>query len=129
MRFLSYIECMEKLQRLLIISLCLWSGCAYAQPQTILASWYGGGEYLGAHTSSGQRFDPRALTAAHRSFPFGTKLHVTNLSNHRSTVVVINDRGPAAWTGRSLDLSKAAAKELGMLQSGQAKVTIEPMNQ
>lgn len=120
---------MRTFHRLLIICLCLWSGCVKAQPQTILASWYGGGEYLGAHTSSGQRFDPRALTAAHRSLPFGTRLRVTNLSNHHTTIVVVNDRGPAAWTGRSLDLSKAAAMEIGMINMGQARVTIEEIKQ
>jgi rare lipoprotein A len=98
-----------------------------SQAETVRASWYGGNskERLSTHTASGQRFNSSALTAAHRSLPFGTRLQVTNISNHRSTIVTVNDRGPAAWTGRSLDLSKAAAAQIGMLGSGIAKVSIE----
>ncbi len=88
-----------------------------------LASWYGGGPKRyepNSHTANGERFNKWDLTAAHRSLPFGTRLLVTN--GGRSVVVRINDRGPASWTGRSLDLSKGAASQLGMIGSGTAHV-------
>jgi rare lipoprotein A len=97
-----------------------------AQSQEVKASWYGeSGEHLSLYTSSGVRFNPRLLTAAHRSLPFGTHLRVTNLTNHRSIIVIVNDRGPAASTGRSLDLTKAAASKIGMLEAGIALVNVE----
>ncbi len=89
------------------------------------ASWYGGGERLRAHTASGQRFNPEERTAAHRTLPLGTKARVTNLLNGRETVVTINDRGPALWTGRSLDLSRQAAVDLNMIHGGEARVKME----
>ncbi len=89
----------------------------------MLASYYGGGEYLNRRTASGARFDPRALTAAHRSLPFGTRLLVSH--GGRTVVVTVNDRGPAAWTGRSLDLSRAAAAHLAMLGAGVARVQVQ----
>ncbi len=73
----------------------------------------------GRHTASGQRFDPHGLTAAHRTFPFGTRLLVINPHNGKSVTVTINDRGPFV-RGISLDLSLAAAKVIGM--SGTAAV-------
>lgn len=81
------------------------------------ASWYA----LHSQTASGERMDPTELTAAHRSLPFGTKLKVTNQKNGKSVVVRINDRGPFI-KGRVIDLSKAAARELGFIQSGVAKI-------
>jgi rare lipoprotein A len=84
------------------------------------ASWYS----LPANiTASGERMDPNELTAAHRSLPFGTKVLVENLSNGRSVVVRINDRGPFVG-GRIIDLSKAAAESIGMLGTGTAQVRI-----
>ena len=77
------------------------------------ASWYA----LTSQTASGERMNPNELTAAHRSLPFGTKVLVENLNNGRSVVVRINDRGPFIG-GRVIDLSKAAAAQIGMLQSG-----------
>nr|MDJ0983204.1 septal ring lytic transglycosylase RlpA family protein [Kiloniellales bacterium] len=71
------------------------------------ASWYGPG-FQGRKTASGVRFNMNALTAAHRSLPFGTQVRVTNVENGRTVVVTINDRGPFAG-GRIIDLSKAAA--------------------
>jgi len=68
--------------------------------------------------------NPSTLTAAHRSMPFGTRIKVTNRHNGRSVVVRINDRGPFI-RGRVLDLSKAAAQNIGMIQSGAAKVCYE----
>jgi rare lipoprotein A len=96
-----------------------------ADAQIVRASWYGGGERLSAHTSSGEIFRPMGQTAAHRTLPFGTLLRVSSLSTGRSTVVRINDRGPAAATGRALDLSHGAALALGIASSGEAKVAIE----
>jgi rare lipoprotein A len=94
-----------------------------AQGNMAVASWYGGGPHRyepNSHTASGERFNKWDLTAAHRSLPFGTRLLVTH--GGRSVVVRVNDRGPASWTGRSLDLSKGAAQQLGMLSSGTARV-------
>lgn len=75
-------------------------------------SWYGPG-FHGRKTASGERFNQNAHTAAHRRLPFGTRVKVTNLRNHRSTVVRITDRGPYI-RGRVIDLSKAAARSIGM---------------
>ena len=87
-----------------------------------LASWYGSEN--GRQTSSGERFDPHKLTAAHRHLPFGTIVRVTNRLNGLSVDVRINDRGPYA-KGRVLDLSEAAADTLDMKKSGTAPVKIE----
>ncbi|MGB3899725.1 MAG: septal ring lytic transglycosylase RlpA family protein [Mesorhizobium sp.] len=81
------------------------------------ASWYA----LHSKTASGERMNPSALTAAHRSLPFGTKVKVTNKNNGKSVVVRINDRGPFI-RGRVLDLSKGAARELGFVQSGHTSI-------
>jgi len=86
------------------------------------ASWYA----LSSKTASGERMNPNALTAAHRSLPFGTKVLVENLNNGRSVVVRINDRGPFVG-GRIIDVSKAAAAQIGMLLSGTANVRITPV--
>ena len=87
------------------------------------ASWYGPG-FHGRRTASGETFNQNALTAAHRSLPFGTKVKVTNLRNGRSVVVRINDRGPYAG-GRIVDLSAAAARVIGMKSSGVAPVRMQ----
>ncbi|MBD8686113.1 MULTISPECIES: septal ring lytic transglycosylase RlpA family protein [Rhizobium/Agrobacterium group] len=84
------------------------------------ASWYA----LTSKTASGERMNPSNLTAAHRSLRFGTKVKVTNARNGKAVVVRINDRGPFI-KGRVLDLSKAAAKDIGMVSSGTAKVCYE----
>lgn len=81
-----------------------------------LASWYGG-QFHGRRTASGERFDMHALTAAHRTLPFGTVVRVRSLVNGKTVEVRINDRGP--FIGRRvIDLSRAAAKALGLLDSG-----------
>jgi len=104
-------------------------GCAYAPTyigrpyQEGLASYYGE-KFHGRKTASGEVFNMYEMTAAHRTLPFGTYVRVTNLENGRSVVVRINDRGPFA-KGRIIDLSYAAAKRLGMVHSGVAKVRIE----
>lgn len=76
-------------------------------------------------TASGERFNPNALTAAHRTLPLGTHVRVTNQQNGRSVEVRINDRGPFGGKGRIIDLSKAAARELHMLDAGVVPVTVE----
>jgi rare lipoprotein A len=91
--------------------------------QVGLASWYGNQEQ-GRLTASGQRFDSRKLTAAHRTLPLDTKVKVTNLENGKSVEVKVNDRGPYI-PGRVLDLSTEAAKLLGMEKEGLALVRIE----
>lgn len=83
----------------------------------VIASWYG--SESGTQTASGERFNPNAMTAAHRTLPFGTVLHVHNPANGRSVTVRINDRGPFI-KGRSLDLSHGAARVIGL--SGVGKV-------
>ncbi len=87
------------------------------------ASWYGPG-FHGRLTASGEVFNENAQTAAHREWPFGTKVLVTNLRNGKSTVVTINDRGPYV-EGRHIDLSRAAAREVGMIDAGVVEVKME----
>ncbi|HJS12390.1 septal ring lytic transglycosylase RlpA family protein [Sphingopyxis sp.] len=87
-----------------------------------MASYYGN-ELAGNRTASGERFDPGQLTAAHRSLPFGSRVRVTNTSNGDSVIVRINDRGPFA-RGRVIDVSHAAAREIGMHRSGTARVKL-----
>lgn len=87
------------------------------------ASWYGPG-LQGKPTASGDAFDQNALTAAHPTLPLETEATVTNLENGRTVEVEINDRGPFV-PDRVIDLSKAAAEELGMTDSGTAEVRIE----
>jgi rare lipoprotein A len=89
--------------------------------QTGVASVYGGDRHRGAKTANGERVSPEQLTAAHRSYPFGTKVRVTNLRNGRSVVVRINDRGPFV-RGRVIDVTPAAARALGF--SGLTKVSL-----
>jgi rare lipoprotein A (peptidoglycan hydrolase) len=90
--------------------------------QSGMASYYG--SESGSQTASGQRFNPSAMTAAHRTLPFGTKVRVTNKNNGRSVIVTINDRGPFI-RGRIIDLSTAAAGVIGMKGAGVARVTVE----
>jgi len=87
------------------------------------ASWYGPG-FHGQKTANGEVYDQNSFTAAHKSLKFGTLLKITNLKNSKSVVVRINDRGPYIH-GRDLDLSKAAALELGMVRKGVAKIKVE----
>ncbi len=90
-----------------------------------MASFYG--YESGSRTASGERFNPEALTAAHRSLPFGTRVRVTNMWNGRSVIVRITDRGPFIG-GRVIDLSTNAARQLGMISSGVASVQLEVLN-
>jgi rare lipoprotein A len=91
--------------------------------ETGVASWYGG-EFHGRQTSSREVYDMNDMTAAHRTLPFGTYLMVTNLDNDRSAVVRINDRGPFV-KGRIIDLSYAAARVLGIVGPGTARVRLD----
>lgn len=88
-----------------------------ATPNCGRASWYA----LTSKTASGERMNPAGMTAAHRTLPLGSKVRVTNQTNGKSLVVRINDRGPFI-KGRVLDLSKGAAKQLGFVGAGHAKV-------
>jgi len=100
------------------------SACAKsAKKMDGLASVYAN-KFIGRKTSSGQKFCQNKLTAAHRSLPLGTKVLVTNVHNSKSVEVSINDRGP--WrSGRVIDLSTAAAEQLGMKKTGNALVKLE----
>ena len=90
--------------------------------QSGVASYYAD-KFNGRRTANGERFDNSAMTAAHRSLPFGTLLEVTNMRNGRKVVVRVNDRGPYTHA-RVLDLSKNAARQLGMHHSGTAQVKV-----
>lgn len=90
-----------------------------ASAQCGKASWYA----LHSRTANGERMNPSAMTAAHRSLPFGSRIRVVNRANGKSVVVRINDRGPFI-RGRIIDLSKAAAGRIGMIGSGHAPVCI-----
>jgi rare lipoprotein A len=87
------------------------------------ASYYGN-ELAGNRTASGERFNPRAFTAAHRTLPLGSKLRVTNKSNGKSVVVRINDRGPFT-KARLIDVSFAAAQELNLIRAGRGDVRLD----
>lgn len=91
--------------------------------QSGLASWYGR-QFNGRPTASGERFDMHGLTAAHRSLPLNCYIRVTNQDNGKSVIVKVNDRGPFHGN-RILDLSYAAAKEIGIMNRGVGNVTIE----
>lgn len=89
------------------------------------ATWYGGGHH-GGPTASGERYNKRAMTAAHRTLPMNTRVRVTNKKNNRSVVVRINDRGPyGKKRERIIDVSEAAAEQLNMIKAGVVPVTVE----
>jgi rare lipoprotein A len=88
-----------------------------------VASWYGA-KFHGRTTASGEPYDMNAMTAAHPSLPFGTKVRVTNLENGRAVVLRINDRGPFAKR-RIIDVSRHAAEHLGFLGADLARVRVE----
>jgi rare lipoprotein A len=101
----------------------LEQGSTLARPAVGVASYYAR-EHEGRRTASGERYDMHAMTAAHPSLPFGTRVRVTNLDNGRRAVVRINDRGPFR-RGRIIDVSYAAARELKMIGPGTARVRID----
>jgi rare lipoprotein A len=93
----------------------------------VAASFYGGpGSNLSSKTASGESFDDSAMTAAHRTLPFGTKVRLVNPKNEKSVVVRVNDRGPFV-AGREIDISHGAAEQLGIINSGVAylRMTVE----
>lgn len=96
------------------------------RPLAGLASWYGS-VWNGRKTASGEDFDETQLTAAHKSLPLGTLVRVTNLHSMRSVIVRINDRGALA-PDRVIDLSSAAAREIGMLEKGLEQVSLEVLH-
>lgn len=96
---------------------------AFAQVQTGKASFYAD-KFDGVTTASGEKYRHNKLTGAHKTLPFGTRVRVTNLANNQSVEVVINDRGP--WVeGRIIDVSRAAAEQLGFVNKGLAEVKLE----
>ncbi|GEM_PF-6196689 len=92
-----------------------------------IASWYGT-NMKGQLTASGEKYDPKTLTAASRTFPLGTELNVINLKNNQDVTVTVNDRGPY-YGKRIIDMSVAAAHELGMEKAGLANVCVQNMEQ
>jgi rare lipoprotein A len=102
------------------------SAAAHGYKDSGLASYYAK-RHAGRRTASGERYDPSALTAAHRTLPFGTRIEVTNLNNGKSTVVRVNDRGPHV-RGRIIDLSRNAANSIGMLSDGVTRVQIKALD-
>jgi rare lipoprotein A len=117
-------------KRLVAIGCALAAACggeASRTPTTHtgVASWYGPG-FHGRKTTSGEVYDQNGHTAAHKSWPLGTQVRVTNLDNGRTTEVRINDRGPFV-SGREIDLSYAAARELDMIGPGTCNVKLEPL--
>ncbi len=88
-----------------------------------IASWYGPG-FKGSRTASGEKFDPKALTAAHPTLPFGTLVEVSRQDKKKSVIVVVTDRGPYV-AGRSIDLSRAAARRLHMSYLGAVPVKMQ----
>ncbi|HEB76050.1 MAG TPA: septal ring lytic transglycosylase RlpA family protein [Nitrospirae bacterium] len=113
----------------LIVVVMLLQACASSRQEVrpedryMVASWYGK-KFHGRLTASGERYNMYAHTAAHKTLPFGTRLKVTNPENGRSVVVKINDRGPFI-RGRDIDLSYGAAKKIGLIGRGTARVRVE----
>lgn len=108
---------------LLVFQFNTYSFAEAGYTQTGIASWYGR-RWHGKKTASGKKFNMHRHTAAHKSLPFGTKVKVTNLKNGRSVNVLITDRGPFI-KNRIIDLSRAAAIELGIMRKGLGLVRIE----
>lgn len=116
-----------------VLAVVLLAGCASSRGSSGrggttagVASYYAH-KYHGRTTASGERFDMRAMTAAHRTLPFGTRVRVTNRENGKSVIVRINDRGPFV-KGRLIDLSLAAAKKLDMVDAGLAQVELRTID-
>ncbi len=112
------------MSKFFILGACI--GMSFLSLPAQAQSWSGKASYYSGrgHTASGGHVG--SLTAAHRSLPFGTKVRVTNLSNGRSAVVTINDRGPFV-RGRIIDVSKGAAGVLGMRHAGVARVRVSTL--
>jgi rare lipoprotein A len=115
---------MKKIYPLLL--LIFIAGTAFSQVQTGKASFYAD-KFEGVQTASGEKYKRKKMTGAHKTLPFGTKVRITNLQNNKTVEIVINDRGPYV-EGRIVDVSKAAAEELGMLNQGIAEVRLEVLD-
>ena len=115
----------QKAYIILLLAIFCLLPCTAQKKQHGKASYYSK-KSTGARTASGQRLHHDSLTCAHRFYPFGTMLKVTNLNNDKSVIVKVIDRGPFG-RGRIIDLSYAAAKEIGMLAQGVATVKVEMM--
>jgi rare lipoprotein A len=105
-----------------VLCLFLLSSCARRITQTGKASYYAD-KFNGRKTANGEIFNNNDLTAAHKTLPFGTRVKVTNVNNGKSVKVRINDRGPFV-AGRSIDLSKKAAQQIGMVNKGVGDVKL-----
>lgn len=121
-----------KIKIAVILSLSIATGlcaCSTARQEVtpessyVVASWYGP-DFHGRPTSSGEIFNMYSMTCAHRAYPFGTILKVTNTANKKTVECIVNDRGPFV-EGRDLDLSYAAAKEIGVIGPGTGRVFVE----
>lgn len=114
-----------KLLHFVIVIACitLLSSCGKFITETGKASYYGD-DFNGKKTANGQTFNKNALTAAHKTLPFGTVVKVTNISNGKTVTVVINDRGPYV-KGRIIDLSEKAAASIDMINQGVAQVKLK----
>ena len=94
-----------------------------------IASWYSEADpWINRHTASGEIFDDTKLTCASWDFPFGTRLKITNLSNGKSVICIVNDCGPAKRLGRSVDLTKAAFRKIADPRLGLVKVSVTPLS-
>jgi rare lipoprotein A len=109
---------------LTLICICLLTvGCAsqtVEQSKLAKTSWY----QMGTRTASGERYNPDGLTVAHKSYPFGTLLKLTNPDNNKTVIARVNDRGPFAH-GRELDASRGTARELGFISKGVTDLKVE----
>jgi len=127
---------MRILSAILVLSVLVCLGCASAPvqakqssstfAQTGKASYYAD-KYQGRSTASGEPYDKKAMTGAHRKLAFGTRVRVTNTQNGKSVIVRINDRGPFT-KGRIIDLSRAAFNAIGNTAAGVLPVSIEVVN-
>jgi rare lipoprotein A len=108
-----------------VVGIVMLSGCARKITETGMASYYGEGDgFKGRKTASGEVFNPKKLTAAHKTLPFGTVVKVINVSNGQQVKVRINDRGPFV-AGRVIDLSAQAARKIDMKKSGVVQVKLK----
>ncbi len=125
----------KRLKWSVLFIICMTVCCAPKKPPIVeyfpegaqkgVASWYGP-DFHGRPTASGEIYNMYDYTCAHREYPFGTKLKVTNLQNGKNVVCTVNDRGPFV-SGRDLDLSYASAKKIELIGSGTAEVLMEPL--
>ncbi len=128
MKFITKLNAKYRISVFLLVISMFTPFLSFSQPKPIecKASFYAD-FFHGRKTANGEIYNQKQLTAAHRSLPFGTILKVTNTENQQSVVVRVNDRGPYV-KGRGIDLSKAAASQIGIIRKGVGNVVIEPLN-